>query len=71
MNDKWFKIDARGNKQGVNAQFSLNEPILAFPVRSEYDEYFYPGIYTAPYMPTMKILEEASCIQDVWDNIPT
>jgi len=37
---RWIKIDARGNKPGVNAQFSLDEPILAFPCRPEYDEYF-------------------------------
>ena len=70
VDGKWIKFDARGNKPGVNAQFSLEEPILAFPVRPEYDECFYPGMYSSPYLPTMQILEEATCIQDVWDHIP-
>lgn len=70
VENKWIKLDARGNKEGVNAQFSLGEPILAFPIRSEYDEYFWKGIYAAPHMDTMKMLENAKTIQDIIDNIP-
>lgn len=69
LNDKWIKLDARGNKQGVNAQFSLDEPILAFPNRKEYDEYFWEGIYASPHTPTMEMLEKATSIQDIMDNI--
>lgn len=70
VKNKWIKLDARGNKEGVNAQFSLVEPILAFPIRSEYDEYFWSGIYVSPHMGTMKMLEDAKSIQDIIDNIP-
>lgn len=70
LNHKWIKLDARGNKPGVNARFSLDEPVLAFPNREEYDEYFWNGIYAAPHAPTMEMLEGAQCLQDVIDNIP-
>lgn len=70
VENKWIKLDARGNKEGVNAQFSLEEPILAFPNRSEYDEYFWKGIYASPHMDTMKMLEDSNTIQDVIDNLP-
>lgn len=70
ISNKWIKLDARGNKLGVNAQFSVDEPILAFPNRKEYDEYFYKGIYSSPYMPTMEVLEKSKTIQDILDNIP-
>jgi len=33
LDGRWIKIDARGNKAGVDARFSLNKPILAFPCR--------------------------------------
>lgn len=66
----WVKVDARGNKSGVNAQFSLEKPILAYPCRPEYDEYFWQGIYAAPHKATMQMLENAKNIQDVLDNIP-
>jgi len=70
LEGKWVKLDARGNKEGVDAQFSLEKPRLAFYPRPEYDEYFYPGIYASPHLPTMEMLEQASCLQDVMDNIP-
>ena len=66
----WIKLDARGNKKGVSAQFSLDEPILAFKNRSGYDEYFWPGIFASPHADTMRMLEKASSLQDIIDNIP-
>ncbi|MDR3542084.1 MAG: transglutaminase-like domain-containing protein [Desulfosporosinus sp.] len=42
---KWIRLDARGNKDGVNAQFSTEEEHLAFPIRTYYDEIDYPTIY--------------------------
>ena len=70
IDNRWMKVDARGNTNGKNAQFSLDEPILAFPNREEYDEYFWMGIYASPHLDTMRMLEEAKSLQDVLDNIP-
>ena len=39
--DKWIRLDARGNKENVDAQFSLNEEKLAFPIREEFGEIDY------------------------------
>lgn len=36
--EKWIRLDARGNKPGVNAQFSLEKEMLAFPARPEFGE---------------------------------
>jgi transglutaminase-like putative cysteine protease len=70
VENKWIKVDARGNTNSKNAQFSLDKPILAFPNRSQYDEYFWNGIYANPHMDTMKMLDNATNIQDIIDNIP-
>lgn len=70
VDNRWIKLDARGNKVGVNAQFSMGEPILAYPNRAEYDEYFWKGIYALPHIPTMQMLEEAKSTQDILENIP-
>jgi transglutaminase-like putative cysteine protease len=70
LENRWIRLDARGNKPGVAAQFSLNEPILAFANRPEYDEYDWPGIYANPHQATMLMLEKAGCLQDILDNIP-
>ena len=70
LNGCWIKVDARGNNPGVNAQFSLDEPILAFPCRPEYGEYFWSGIYATPHGATMQMLERAKNLQTVLDTIP-
>lgn len=46
--NKWIRVDARGNKPGVHAEFSTEEEILAFPVRPEMGEVDYPVIYVEP-----------------------
>ena len=43
---KWIRLDARGNKAGVNAQFSLEKEILAFPARPEFGEKDYRDNHT-------------------------
>ncbi|MWC27690.1 transglutaminase domain-containing protein [Paenibacillus sp. MMS18-CY102] len=54
--DRWIRLDARGNKQGVDAQFSLDGERLAFAIREAYEEVDYLVIYTAPRAETMETL---------------
>ena len=42
---KWIRLDARGNKQNVNAQFSTDKEMLAFTIRIGYGEMDFPTIY--------------------------
>lgn len=39
--DKWIRLDARGNKENIDAQFSIDEEKLAFHVREELGEIDY------------------------------
>ncbi|MDQ0225602.1 transglutaminase [Bacillus sp. 7586-K] len=55
--NRWIRLDARGNKPGVNAQFSINEEYLAFPIREEFAEKDYPTIFDKPNPKTIKTLE--------------
>ena len=70
LHGRWIKIDARENKAGVDAQFSLDEAILTYPPRPQYKEYIWPGIYANPHFDTMLMLENAQSLQDIIDNIP-
>jgi transglutaminase-like putative cysteine protease len=45
---RWVRFDARGNRAGIDAQFSLGEERLAFSPRSELDECDYPEIFGDP-----------------------
>ena len=65
LDGKWIELDARGNKTGVDAQFSLTERKLAFMPREEYDEYYIEGIFAEPDEETMKRLESAKNLGDV------
>lgn len=46
---RWIRLDARGNKPGVDARFSLEGERLAFPIRPQYGEVDYPLIYTSAH----------------------
>jgi transglutaminase-like putative cysteine protease len=70
LEDRWVKVDARGNTNGICAQFSTDKPVLAFANRVQYDEYFFEGIYPMPDMPTMEMLEHAKTLQDVIIGLP-
>ncbi|UYY98321.1 transglutaminase family protein [Peribacillus frigoritolerans] len=58
--NKWVRLDARGNKKGIDAQFSIDEEKLAFPTHEELDEKDYPLIYVKPHPKTIAVLEEHS-----------
>lgn len=56
--NKWIRLDARGNKIGIDAQFSLQEEKIAFTVDERQDETDYPLIYTKPHPATVAVLRE-------------
>ena len=70
LDGRWVRLDARGNKPGVNAQFSLDEPVLAYPCRPRFQEFFWPGIYADPHAETMAMLEQADSVEYIIKNIP-
>ncbi|MCT8338386.1 transglutaminase domain-containing protein [Methanoculleus sp. Afa-1] len=69
LDGRWIFLDARGNTGGRRALFSVEEPILAYPNRSDYDEYFWKGIYASPQMGVMRMLAAATTRQDVIENL--
>ncbi|MBD3918522.1 transglutaminase family protein [Paenibacillus sp. PR3] len=69
--DRWIRLDARGNKPGVQAEFSLTEERLAFPVRHEYGEVDYPIIYSDPHPATIETLKRnTNCVEMYQHGLP-
>lgn len=68
---KWIRLDARGNKEGVNAQFSIDEEQLAFPVRSEMGEEDGFVIYPNPDAKIVEKLRNNNTRTALWDDLPT
>ncbi len=56
--NKWIRLDARGNKKGVNAQFSTGKEMLAFSINPEFDEIDYPIIFVEPNRKTIDVLRK-------------
>ena len=56
--NKWIRVDARGNKSGVDAQFSVDKEKLAFSVNEKFGEQDYPVIYTKPNSKTIEVLQK-------------
>jgi len=61
---RWIRLDARGNKPGVDAQFSVDAEKIAFPCRAEYGEVDFPTVYASP---PSSVMEALGRCKDPWD----
>ncbi|MET7645181.1 transglutaminase domain-containing protein [Streptomyces sp. NPDC005426] len=69
--DRWDRQDPRGNRPGVDAQFSLDEERLAWPVRPELGEVDYPVLHAAPHPRVLRGLRTAADRAELWRILPT
>jgi len=65
----WYRIDARGNKPGVDAQFTPPHERLAFAV-NEPQEADLPEIWAEPSLSVVAVLENSRSVQEVFENLP-
>ncbi len=66
--NKWIRLDARGNKSGIDAQFSLDQEKLAFLPQTNLSEMDYPIIYTKPHPKTIAVLKASSNALEMCKN---
>ena len=67
---KWIRLDARGNKENVHAEFSLEEEKLAFEIKSEGEVDFYNNL-ADPAPNLMRILETSTDALHMYlNNLP-
>ena len=65
----WYRVDARGNKPGVQAEFSPPVEKLAFPIIIE-GEADLPEIWSEPLAIVIDALERSANYLDVLNNLP-
>lgn len=65
----WYRVDARGNKQGIDAQFKPPLEQLAFPI-NERGEKDFPDILAEPHNSIIAALTQYTSIKDVFENLP-
>lgn len=69
LNDHgWYRVDARGNKEGVNAQFTPPVECLAFGLVNP-DEKDIDGIFAEPHQAVISLLESCDSVQAVFERL--
>lgn len=65
----WYRVDARDNKPGINAQFSPPQEQLAFPVLAP-QEPDLPEIWPEPLPVIVNALTRFNTYDQVYANLP-
>lgn len=68
--DRWVRVDPRGNKPGIDAQFSLEEERLAFPIDVARGETTFPTIYATPAREVVEALKRHTRLSELWPELP-
>ena len=67
---KWIRLDARGNKPAeVNADFSIEQEVLAYQTDEKLGEINNLGIYSSITPKTIKLHQESKNNQELLDNL--
>lgn len=67
---KWTRLDARGNKSGINAQFSTASEHLAYAVHPEKGEKNFPDVFVSPDSNVIRTLTDCKDLATLWRNLP-
>ncbi|MBS1488762.1 MAG: transglutaminase family protein [Bacteroidetes bacterium] len=70
IDGKWFRIDPRGNKPGVDSQFSVDVEKLAYPIREHLGEVDYPDVLVAPLPSVITAMRESKDCQELFFKRP-
>ncbi|MEW6102941.1 MAG: transglutaminase family protein [bacterium] len=65
----WYRVDPRGNKEGVNAQFEPPKEHLAFHINLE-GEADLPEVWSDPLPVIVNLLQNSKTYNQVWENLP-
>ena len=64
----WYRVDARGNKEGVDARFTPPMEKLAFEIQD--NEFDLPKIYEEPLDIIVQTLQKYKTYEEMIDNFP-
>ncbi|HOW15189.1 transglutaminase family protein [Methanosarcina sp.] len=64
--NKWVRLDARGNKPGVDAQFSIHEEKIAWQANKERGEEDHPVIFKEPNPVVVEVLKKSNTRKEMW-----
>jgi len=67
---RWIRLDARGNTNGIDAQFSISKERLAFAMDPEADEFIYEAIFASPAPSVIESLRMHTSLEELWQDLP-
>lgn len=65
----WYRFDARGNKETVDAQFCPPMEQLAFPI-NDANEKDFPDVLVKPHHSVIDVLTSFHTVKEVFENLP-
>ena len=68
---KWIRLDARGNKNGINAQFSIETEKLAYQIHKEIGETDDCVVYPKADVNVIEKLIRNKTRTELWRDLPT
>lgn len=69
-NSGWFRVDPRGNKPGIDSQFSTEVEQLAYPIDTTKGEMDYPNVFTEPLPLVITAMHDSKNVQDLFYKRP-
>ena len=66
----WFRVDPRGNKPGINSQFTIEKEQLAYPIRVELGEVDYPQVLSAPLPSVIEAMRTSKNCEELFYKRP-
>jgi transglutaminase-like putative cysteine protease len=64
--NRWIRLDARGNKPGRDAQFSIYEEKISRPINKELGEEDSPIIFMEPNPTVVGLLKKSKDMKELW-----
>lgn len=66
----WFRVDPRGNKPGIDSQFTFDKEKLAYTIHESLGEIDYPNVFVAPLPTVIKSMRESKDTKDLFFKRP-
>lgn len=66
----WFRVDPRGNKEGIHSTFSMETENLAYPIRPELGEIDYPHVFAEPLPSVIHAMRNAADCSELFYTRP-
>lgn len=66
----WFRVDPRGNKPGINSQFSIEKEQLAYSIDTTKGEIDYPMVFPEPRPEVVIAMQNSKNVGELFYNRP-